>query len=185
MKIRWMLLSAVLWMMTGCTPVSEANHVEPDKSEATESSKASEPDQVVEITPTPYEEEVEDNPTKVVIEPMPTATDAVLGGISAGEIILVTPDDSMDIMIQKAKELLTRKLGIAIENIKFFDILAVEWPDSSLGCPQAGMLYADVITPGYKMQLEVNGSYYSIHSDTNNSIVLCSVEPPHEIYHPP
>jgi len=88
-------------------------------------------------------------------------------------------------MVQQAKEMLAQKLGNPIEQIVFFDILAVEWPNSSLGCPRPGIFYTEVITPGYKIQLESKGFVYTVHSDLTDQVVLCNVEEPHEIYHPP
>jgi len=181
MKRTWIFLIAISWMMTSCVPVPDVNNTLPVEMEV---SHTSEPDPVREIVPEVPEPGV-DHPMNLTIEPVPTATSAILGVLTPGKVFLVTPSDSMNDMIQLAKSMLANKLGIAPTQITLFDILAVEWPDSSLGCPRPGMMYAEVVTPGYKIQLEVDGSYYAIHSDTINRVVLCSVEPPHEIYHPP
>ena len=39
----------------------------------------------------------------------------------------------------------------------------IDWPDASLGCPQPGMMYAQVVTPGYRIVLEVDGKSYEYH----------------------
>ena len=39
----------------------------------------------------------------------------------------------------------------------FDTVRAVDWRDSSLGCPKPGMAYLDVITPGHRVTLRANG----------------------------
>lgn len=41
----------------------------------------------------------------------------------------------------------------------------VDWPDTSLGCPQPGMMYAQVIVPGYLVFLEARGETFRVHTD--------------------
>ncbi len=48
-----------------------------------------------------------------------------------------------------------------------------DWPDSSLGCPQPDMLYAQVITPGYVIVVEVSGERFEYHTDERGNIVRC------------
>jgi hypothetical protein len=48
------------------------------------------------------------------------------------------------------------------------------FPDSSLGCPTAGEMYAQVITPGYIFNLQVAGTLYEYHVSVDGSSVrLC------------
>ena len=55
---------------------------------------------------------------------------------------------------------------------------AVEWPDGSLGCPQPGMAYLQVITPGYKLVLAAGGQEYSYHAATEGEFFLCENRAP-------
>lgn len=96
-----------------------------------------------------------------------------------------TPEPVARELLLQAKEQLAKKLGISVEEIFLFSVEAVEWPDASLGCPQTGMAYAQVITPGYQILLEANGQVYSFHTDEANLVVLCSARGPDEIYLPP
>jgi len=68
---------------------------------------------------------------------------------------------------------LTAQAGIASEQIKLVAMESMEWNDASLGCPQEGFMYAQVITPGYLIMLEANGQQYEYHTNQNNSVVLC------------
>lgn len=49
-----------------------------------------------------------------------------------------------------------------------------EWPDASLGCPQPGMLYAQVITAGYLVEVSAGGKRLEYHTDERGTrAVLC------------
>jgi hypothetical protein len=74
---------------------------------------------------------------------------------------------------QTAKEDLSRKLGLSPEEISLVSVEAVPWPDASLGCPQPGMMYAQVITPGFSIVLEAAGQTYDYHADERSLVVLC------------
>jgi hypothetical protein len=50
---------------------------------------------------------------------------------------------------------------------------AVDWPDSSLGCPEDGMFYAQVITPGYRIVVDVDGERTVIHTDLVGNAATC------------
>ena len=76
-------------------------------------------------------------------------------------------------VIKLAKEDLAGRLGISVEQITLSDLQEVDWPDASLGCPEAGKMYAQVITPGFIILLEANGQAYEYHSDTHRHVVLC------------
>jgi len=76
------------------------------------------------------------------------------------------------IPIERAREDLAQRLGVSVEEIEVQAVEAVEWPDASLGCPQPGMMYAQVITPGYRILLQVGGKTYEYHSDRKR-VILC------------
>jgi hypothetical protein len=48
----------------------------------------------------------------------------------------------------------------------------VEWPDASLGNPEPGMAYAQVITPGFKIVFEAGGAPYEYHTDLAGNFTL-------------
>ncbi|MDH7485450.1 MAG: hypothetical protein QHJ81_04145 [Anaerolineae bacterium] len=77
-----------------------------------------------------------------------------------------------EVPLTPARQDLSRRLGIGIEEIEVQSVEAVEWPDTSLGCPQPGMMYAQVITPGYRILLRAGGQTYEYHSDRQRAI-LC------------
>ena len=76
-------------------------------------------------------------------------------------------------VVQIAKEDLARRLNLSVLEISVISVEAVDWPDTSLGCPQPGMMYAQVITPGFRVVLEATGQSYEYHTDEDSSVVLC------------
>jgi len=72
-----------------------------------------------------------------------------------------------------ARTTLVREQGLAEADVAIVAVEPAEWRDSSLGCPQPGMNYLQVITPGYKITLEAQGKRYEYHSDTNERVVRC------------
>ncbi|MDQ7029065.1 MAG: hypothetical protein Q9O62_04470 [Ardenticatenia bacterium] len=52
---------------------------------------------------------------------------------------------------------------------------AVMWPDSSLGCPEPGKAYLQVITPGYRFIFEAGTVRYEVHTDERGrAAVICA-----------
>lgn len=70
-------------------------------------------------------------------------------------------------LIERAKAEVAGLTGSSAENVQVVSVEAVDWSDSSLGCPKAGMMYAQVITPGYNIILESDGRTYEFHSTQN------------------
>jgi hypothetical protein len=64
--------------------------------------------------------------------------------------------------------------GIAQDALRVTSYSKEMWPDSGLGCRQPGMMYMQVITPGYKFVIEGEGERFNVHTDqSGNSIVIC------------
>jgi len=49
-----------------------------------------------------------------------------------------------------------------------------EWPNPGLGCPKRGVMYTQVVTPGFKLTFSDGTKTYTVHSDTTgDNQVLC------------
>ena len=81
-------------------------------------------------------------------------------------------------LIEIAKEDLAERLSILVIEINVAEAEEVTWPDSSLGCGKPGTEYLPVITPGFRISLEVDGQIYSYHTNTTSQVILCSDRPP-------
>lgn len=84
------------------------------------------------------------------------------------------PTGGRDQAVAAAKARLAEELGVALDDIDVTAVQAVQWSDASLGCPKPGYVYAQVITPGYRMILEVQGEKHEVHTDKEGrSVVIC------------
>ena len=68
-----------------------------------------------------------------------------------------------------AANYLAGKLGVGASELTLVRSSATEWSDASLGCPRPGMMYAQVITPGYEITFEHQGSNYAVHANSDAS----------------
>jgi hypothetical protein len=67
--------------------------------------------------------------------------------------------------VEAAKKDLSRRLNVRQESIELAGpIEEVTWPDSSLGCPEPGMMYSQVLTPGYRFKLQSGDKLYEYHT---------------------
>ena len=85
----------------------------------------------------------------------------------------VKPPPEAERAVQLAREDLAQRLNLSPDATRLVSVEAVDWPDTSLGCPQPGMMYAQVITPGFKVVLEAAGEEYEYHTDEGRFVVLC------------
>jgi len=76
--------------------------------------------------------------------------------------------------VDRARSDLASRLQIGEEQVRMVSIETVDWRDSSLGCPQPGRSYLQVITPGYRIVLRVAGSTYEYHAaQGQDRVILC------------
>ena len=61
----------------------------------------------------------------------------------------------------------------SIEEVTVGSWEAIEWGDTSLGCPKDGEFYAQVITPGYRATLDVKGEAHEYHTDEIDRAIRC------------
>ena len=73
-----------------------------------------------------------------------------------------------------ARKLLSSEVGVGERGFILNSTESVQWSDASLGCPQEGQGYAQVITPGYKLVFDLAGTPYEVHSNVDGSqMVIC------------
>jgi hypothetical protein len=82
-------------------------------------------------------------------------------------------EDEVKNLVQLARADLAAALNIKADDVELMDVEPVQWRDTSLGCPLPGMMYAQVITPGYRLTLEVDGQPYVYHTDSGQRVVRC------------
>jgi len=70
-----------------------------------------------------------------------------------------------------AIDTLAAELGVAKEQVFVDTVRAVEWTDSSLGCPKPGAAHLDVMSSGHRVLLRVNGQVHAVHEAGNRAFV--------------
>ena len=58
---------------------------------------------------------------------------------------------------------LSKKHGIARNAISVIESGEAMWPDASLGMPEHGKMYAQMLTEGFRVVLEAGGKKYQYH----------------------
>jgi hypothetical protein len=99
--------------------------------------------------------------------PAPKATETV-----EATPVVITGGEKEE-MIDKVKADLASRLGISEEEISVVSAEAKTWSDSSLGCPEEGVAYMQVLTPGYQIILEYDGTRYDYRTGDMGRILLC------------
>jgi hypothetical protein len=103
------------------------------------------------------------------LSPLPFPVEAVL--TQTQKISQTLPHS--DKPLAAAIDHLSKSLNLPVANIQLVSIEAIKWSDSSLGCPQEGYMYAQVITPGFLIMLEAKGQTYQYHTDQAANVVQC------------
>jgi hypothetical protein len=125
----------------------------------------------------PTQTPVPPSSTEVTASPGPATGETGSGGtVPVTEPTQVaTPDGAgAEGMIALAVADLATQLGVDEKGILVRSVEEVKWADASLGCPQPGMVYAQVITPGYRVLLESGAGTYEYHTDQDLVVVLCT-----------
>jgi hypothetical protein len=86
---------------------------------------------------------------------------------------MAQPDATSQPLVASAQQALAKDIGVPESAIKLVGLEAVDWSDSSLGCPKPGENYLQVITPGYRVTLEAQGKTYEYHTDKTTRAVRC------------
>lgn len=108
----------------------------------------------------PLGEYEDDGSLPPVATPPPAQQDPDVGEGGPGGS---SPDSS--IPVEAARADLAQRLGVSTDRIEVVSVERVEWPDACLGAARTGEACAQVITPGYRVVLAVDGVEYVYHTD--------------------
>jgi hypothetical protein len=155
-----MIMGCIALAISGCGS-QRANDIKPIEAES-QSVAAT-------MTPTPATEIAEPGAPVSPISPILPTKEA--GSMAA------KPIQGSEKALAAAIADLATQTDVPAEEIILVSMEAVDWSDSSLGCPQEGFMYAQVITPGYLIELEAAGEPFEYHTDLEgNSVVLCKIQ---------
>ena len=74
-----------------------------------------------------------------------------------------TPQTLTGLQVE-ARQVLADRLSVPAAGLELVSDEPVQWGDTSLGCPQAGMFYAQVITPGHRITFRQGDDTYEVHT---------------------
>ena len=106
------------------------------------------------------------------------STDAVLEDITqedmdaALEACPPVEGAGQEVLVEQAVSDLSERLEVDLEEIEVKSVEAAEFSDASLGVPEPGKTYAQVITPGYIIQLEIEGKTYRYHASQSRVVFV-------------
>ncbi|HEY3108438.1 MAG TPA: hypothetical protein VGL23_06780, partial [Chloroflexota bacterium] len=67
-----------------------------------------------------------------------------------------------------------RALNVPVDQVTVERVDPVDWRDSSLGCSEPGKVYAQVITEGFRVVVNVGGQRREVHTDAaGRRLVFC------------
>jgi hypothetical protein len=93
---------------------------------------------------------------------------------AASAVASPSPNSETQAAVDAAVRDAASHLGVASTDLKVVQAEPREWSDASLGCPQPGVMYAQVVTPGYLVVLSGGGKQLEYHTDERGRVVLCS-----------
>lgn len=83
----------------------------------------------------------------------------------------LAPQSTKEQAIEAAKAALREEPDVGDGALVVRRADAVEWPDAGLGCPEEGKSYAQVVTPGFRVLLQVNAKVYRVHVGEGRAVV--------------
>ena len=110
---------------------------------------------------------------QVVVVNTPLTAPGEPASPNRGEQSRSTSSAEAQSILSKAKTKLAQNRGASEDLFDLVHFSAQTWNDTSFGVPQAGGVYAQVLTPGYKIIFQSPIARYEIHTDaTGTSMVV-------------
>ena len=85
--------------------------------------------------------------------------------------------DQPSALINRALADLSTRAGrtITLDNLSSWTWQQANYPDTSLGCPQTGQRYTQVVTNGYRIAFVYNGATFDYRASADGTVLfLCS-----------
>jgi len=121
-------------------------------------------------TPSPSPTPVPTATTEVNTLPTPTSPDSPISVPPTPRLSSQLPRE----MYGDLRDAVAKQLGAAPETLRMVHSQEMQWRNSSLGCPEKGMNYLQVIIPGWRIVFEdENGTQHDVHigEDITNFII--------------
>lgn len=89
-----------------------------------------------------------------------------------------TGGDVVPQIVTAVKAFAAQKFGVSLDRVKIIKLEPVEWPNACIGASQPDEMCAQVITPGYQIQVDINGRTYIMNSDASGKVIRIPTAPP-------
>jgi hypothetical protein len=73
--------------------------------------------------------------------------------------------------VQEAIAVASAQVGVAMDRVQLVDFEQADWPDACLGVAEPNEMCAQVITPGYRVMLQIDGQTYEFRTDQTGTQV--------------
>ena len=83
------------------------------------------------------------------------------------------PAEAQAAAVEAARRDAAQRLGATPDSLQVAEVESRQWPDRSLGCPRQGLLYAQIVTPGYLIVLSNGARRLEYHADDRGMAVFC------------
>lgn len=80
-------------------------------------------------------------------------------------------------IVQQAVDDAATRAGVDVSSVTVVSADAVTYPNGAAGCPRRGFLYTDVMTPGYRVVVEVDGTRYDYRGSVRSGAVTWCENP--------
>ncbi|MCA9927418.1 MAG: hypothetical protein KC419_03030 [Anaerolineales bacterium] len=187
---RNLILISLLILVVSCAPVVGVPDAEPEVESVNEEAAPLntavpinepapiDPTNLPDPTTEPIADETESETTQSsapVVVDLSKMTPEPGDDSDGGNVVLPAPGvpDPTAKLVQDISADLSSRLGIDIGEVELVAIAETTWRDSSLGCPQPGMNYLQVLTDGYNITLKANEVVYEYHTSGTRSFVYC------------
>jgi len=100
---------------------------------------------------------------------------------SPGPVPTVAPGESEGVppaVIEAAVADAAARAGVDPAAVTVVSAASVTFPDGGLGCPEPGMMYTQVLTPGYRVVVDAGGRQYDYRAGTRGGAVRWCENPP-------
>jgi hypothetical protein len=87
-------------------------------------------------------------------------------------------DPEEEAALRLARQVLSEELSLRADELQEEGVAEATWPDASLGCPQPGHMYAQVLTRGFRVVLKAGEVRYDVRVAGGRALVCRRLSKP-------
>ncbi|HEY6125437.1 MAG TPA: hypothetical protein VIV63_12365 [Steroidobacteraceae bacterium] len=67
-----------------------------------------------------------------------------------------------------------RRFAVSENEVVLINAESVTWSDGSMGCPQPGQMYTQMLVPGFRLAAKTSAGQMVYHTDSRGTVVNCA-----------